>query len=217
MGIRFVGARLVVLVALSFTAACGTRPDTEIDAAAAALNDAQRAEAERYAPAALQQAQTARKALDNELVVQEQAWFPAYDNARALATTAKVEADKAASDARAAKLKADNDAEAARKAARRATAVTTVKAMARATEPVKIGDVMPEYPEIARSAGVQGTVTIAATVGADGTVRGAKVIRSVPLLDAAALEAVKQWTYKPSTLNGKAVPADLVVNVQFVR
>jgi protein TonB len=217
MRIRSTGARLVVLVAVALAAACQRRPDTEIDAATAALNSAQSVEAERYAPDAMREAQTARRALDNELVAQERAWFPAYDNVRALANAAKIEADKAASTARAAKLEKEADAAAAKHARRRAGALTMVKAKARATEPVRISEVMPVYPDVARSAGVQGTVTIAATVAPDGTISGAKVVRSVPLLDTAALDAVRKWTYKPSMLNGKAVPADLVVNVEFVR
>jgi TonB family protein len=217
MSIRLVGARLMVLAAVSWTAACGTRPEAEIEAADAALNDARSAEATQFATDAMREAEASRKALDDELATQERAWFPSYTTARDMANNARADAVKAASEARTAKVKVEADRAAARLAARRATAVTTVKAMARATEPVKLTDVMPEYPEIARSAGVQGTVTIAATVATDGTIDGAKVVRSVPLLDAAALEAVKQWTYKPSMLNGKAVPANLVVNVQFVR
>ena len=54
-------------------------------------------------------------------------------------------------------------------------------------------DVKPVYPAIAQSARVQGVVIIEATIGPDGTVQEAKVLRSIPLLDAAALDAVKQW------------------------
>lgn len=217
MSIRLVRTAVFVFAAAGFSVACsGARPNSEIDAATTALTDAQSAEAARYAPEAMRTAETTRRALDDELVKQEQAWFPSYTTARELAATARTDALKAASEARTAKVTAETAA-AARRAARRATAVTSVKARARATEPVKITEVLPEYPEIARSAGVEGTVTIAATVDAKGTIEKARVVRSVPLLDAAALDAVKQWTYKPSMLNGKAVPADLVVNVQFVR
>ena len=54
-------------------------------------------------------------------------------------------------------------------------------------------DVKPVYPPIAQSARVQGVVIIEATIGPDGRVQEAKVLRSIPLLDAAALDAVKQW------------------------
>ena len=53
------------------------------------------------------------------------------------------------------------------------------------------------------------------TIGPDGRVTDAKVIRSVPLLDAAALDAVKQWVYTPTTLNGQPVPVIMTVTVNF--
>ena len=60
--------------------------------------------------------------------------------------------------------------------------------------PTKTKNVNPVYPPIAQSARVQGVVIIEATIGADGRVKDAKVLRSIPLLDQAALDAVKQWT-----------------------
>ena len=60
-------------------------------------------------------------------------------------------------------------------------------------QPSKIKDVKPVYPPIAQSARVQGVVIIEATIGPNGAVQEAKVLRSIPLLDAAALDAVKQW------------------------
>ena len=59
--------------------------------------------------------------------------------------------------------------------------------------PTKTKDVKPAYPPIAQSARVQGVVIIEATIGPNGAVQEAKVLRSIPLLDAAALDAVKQW------------------------
>ena len=61
--------------------------------------------------------------------------------------------------------------------------------------PTKTKDVKPVYPPDARSAKVAGTVIIEATIGANGKVIDAKVLRSVPRLDQAALDAVKQWEY----------------------
>jgi len=58
-------------------------------------------------------------------------------------------------------------------------------------------------------------VIIEATIGVDGRVLDAKVLRSIPLLDAAALEAVKQWVYTPTTLNGQPVPVIMTVTVNF--
>jgi protein TonB len=58
-------------------------------------------------------------------------------------------------------------------------------------------------------------VTIEAIITKDGTVRDAKVVRSVPLLDQAALDAVRQWRYTPTTLNGVPVEVIMTVTVQF--
>jgi protein TonB len=81
--------------------------------------------------------------------------------------------------------------------------------------PTKVKDVRPVYPAIAQSARVQGVVIIEATIGPTGTVQDAKVLRSIPLLDAAALDAVRQWQFTPTTLNGVPVPVIMTVTVNF--
>src|SRR5438034_10420485 len=81
--------------------------------------------------------------------------------------------------------------------------------------PTKTRDVRPVYPSIAQSARVQGVVIIEATIGPDGRVQEAEGLRSIPLLDAAALDAVKQWTYTPTLLNGTPVPVIMTVTVNF--
>jgi protein TonB len=81
--------------------------------------------------------------------------------------------------------------------------------------PTKTKDVRPVYPPIAQSARVQGVVIIEATIGPDGAVKDAKVLRSIPLLDAAALDAVRQWVFTPTLLNGVPVPVIMTVTVQF--
>ena len=81
--------------------------------------------------------------------------------------------------------------------------------------PQKIRDVRPVYPAIAQSARVQGIVIIEATIGPNGQVQEAKVLRSIPLLDAAALDAVKQWQFTPTMLNGVPVPVIMTVTVNF--
>jgi protein TonB len=81
--------------------------------------------------------------------------------------------------------------------------------------PVKVHDAVPQYPAIAQAARVQGIVIIQATIGTDGTVVGAEVLRSVPLLDQAALEAVRQWRYTPTRLNGEPVALVMTVTVHF--
>lgn len=62
---------------------------------------------------------------------------------------------------------------------------------------------------------MSGSVIIEATIGADGKVINAKVLRSVAKLDQAALDAVKQWEYSPTLLNGKPVPVKMTVTVTF--
>ena len=81
--------------------------------------------------------------------------------------------------------------------------------------PRKIHDVAPRYPELAQRARVEGVVIIEAVIAVDGTVRDARVLKSVALLDRAALDAVKQWRYAPTRLNGVAVPVIVTVTVQF--
>ena len=81
--------------------------------------------------------------------------------------------------------------------------------------PTKVKDVKPTYPAIAQSARVQGVVIIEATIGPNGKVQDAKVLRSIPLLDAAALDAVRQWEFTPTLLNGVPVPVIMTVTVNF--
>lgn len=81
--------------------------------------------------------------------------------------------------------------------------------------PAKVHHVAPAYPAIARMSRVQGLVVVEATIGADGAVTDARVLRSVPLLDAAAIDAVRQWRFTPTRLNGVAVPVVMTVTVQF--
>lgn len=81
--------------------------------------------------------------------------------------------------------------------------------------PKKIRDVKPVYPEAALTARVQGVVIIEATIAADGTVMDAHILRSIPLLDEAALEAVRQWEFTPTLLNGVPVPVIMTMTVNF--
>lgn len=81
--------------------------------------------------------------------------------------------------------------------------------------PTKIVDVKPVYPPEAMASRPQGTVIIEATIGTDGTVQNAKVLRSIPLLDDAALAAVRQWRFTPTLVNGQPVPVVMTVAVNF--
>ena len=81
--------------------------------------------------------------------------------------------------------------------------------------PERVQYFAPEYPALARAARREGTVILEAVLDIDGSVREARVLRSVPLLDDAALEAVRQWRFTPTLLNGEPVPVVLTVTVVF--
>lgn len=81
--------------------------------------------------------------------------------------------------------------------------------------PRKIKDVKPVYPVDALPTRKQGAVLIEALIGTDGKVREAKVLHSVPSLDQAVLDAVRQWEYEPSLLNGKPVAVLMTIVVNF--
>lgn len=81
--------------------------------------------------------------------------------------------------------------------------------------PQKIHHVAPEYPDIARRARISGVVILEALIAEDGSVRDVKVLRSKPLLDEPAMEAVRQWRFTPTLLNGQPVPVIMTVTVTF--
>jgi protein TonB len=81
--------------------------------------------------------------------------------------------------------------------------------------PAKVLHVPPVYPVIAQQARVEGVVIIEAIIGTDGRVKEARVLKSKPLLDEAALAAVRQWVFSPTTLNGVPVPVLMTVTVNF--
>lgn len=81
--------------------------------------------------------------------------------------------------------------------------------------PAKTHHVPPVYPAIAQQARVEGIVIIEATIGTDGRVKDARVLRSQPLLEQAAIDAVMQWRFTPTLLNGVPVPVLMTVTVNF--
>lgn len=83
------------------------------------------------------------------------------------------------------------------------------------TRPERIRDVPPVYPQVARDAKIDGTVILEAVIATDGTVRDVRVLRSRPLLDEAAIDAVRQWLFTPTLLNGEPVPVVMTVTVTF--
>ena len=81
--------------------------------------------------------------------------------------------------------------------------------------PTQVRKVNPVYPAEAQAARVQGVVILEAVIGPDGRVQDARILRSIPLLDQAALDAVRLWEYTPTLLNGAPVPIIMTVTVQF--
>jgi len=74
----------------------------------------------------------------------------------------------------------------------------------------------PGYPELARQARAEGVVILEATTDIYGRVAAVRVLRSIPLLDAAAIDAVRQWVYEPLLVNGRPRPVTFTVTVRFV-
>ena len=81
--------------------------------------------------------------------------------------------------------------------------------------PTKIRNVNPVYPPDAMEQKVQGVVILEARIEPDGTVSRTRVLRSIPMLDDAAKEAVGQWKFTPTLLNGQAIPLVMTVTVNF--
>jgi protein TonB len=81
--------------------------------------------------------------------------------------------------------------------------------------PSLVQRVNPEYPMVAQAAHVEGNVVLEATVNKSGRVESVRVVNGNPLLEAAAIAAVKQWRYEPLLLNGEPVPFILTVTVSF--
>ena len=79
-----------------------------------------------------------------------------------------------------------------------------------------VSKVQPVYPPEAKAARVQGPVVLGAVIGEDGAIQSLRVISSAsPLLDQSALDAVRQWRYRPYLLNGSPVEVDTQITVNF--
>jgi protein TonB len=90
-----------------------------------------------------------------------------------------------------------------------------VRAIGEIKPPRLLKQVEPIYPEIARQARVEGIVIIEAQTDIYGRVNGVKVLRSIPLLDQAAIDAVRQWVYEPMIINGRPRGVVFTVTVTF--
>jgi len=78
-----------------------------------------------------------------------------------------------------------------------------------------IHQVKPAYPALARQARIQGSVVLQAIIAKDGTIQNLRLVSGHPMLAPAAIDAVKQWRYKPYYLNGEPVEVETVVTVNF--
>ena len=82
-------------------------------------------------------------------------------------------------------------------------------------EPAKLKHVPPVYPDIAARANIHGDVILTCLVSPLGQVTSVTVVKGVPVLSKAALEAVKQWVYTPTLKDGIPMPVILTVTVRF--
>ncbi|HZU44918.1 MAG TPA: TonB family protein [Terriglobales bacterium] len=83
------------------------------------------------------------------------------------------------------------------------------------TQGLLVHKVQPSYPPLARQARIQGSVVLQAVISKEGTIEGLKLISGHPMLAPAAIDAVKQWRYKPYILNGEPVEVDTTITVNF--
>jgi protein TonB len=81
--------------------------------------------------------------------------------------------------------------------------------------PVKVRHVSPVYPADAQTAGIQGVIIMEARIEADGTVSKTRILKSIPALDDAAQEAVSQWQFTPTLVDGQPSPVVMTVTVNF--
>ena len=81
--------------------------------------------------------------------------------------------------------------------------------------PTRLVNVNPVYPEDAKAAGIEGLVILEIVIGETGAVIETQVLRSIPELDQAAIDAVMQWRYEPTLLNGHPVEIEMEVTIHF--
>jgi len=95
------------------------------------------------------------------------------------------------------------------------TPVKRIRVAARVVEANLIHDVAPTYPPEAGRARIEGTVVLMAVIGKDGGVQDVRVESGLPLLAQAAIDAVKQWRYRPYLVNGEPVEVDSRITINF--
>jgi len=97
----------------------------------------------------------------------------------------------------------------------RAATPTRVKVSAGVTTGLLLRKVQPNYPPLAKQARIQGSVVLQAVIGKDGTIQNLRAVSGHPMLIQSAIDAVRQWKYKPYFLNGEPVEVDTQVTVNF--
>ena len=105
------------------------------------------------------------------------------------------------------------------------TTVSDTPSVPKPREPIRVASdlqltklvrkVMPEYPALAKTARVSGVVRLVGVIAKDGTIRNLQLMSGHPLLTRAALEAVRQWIYAPTLLNGEPVEVITTIDVSF--
>ena len=90
-----------------------------------------------------------------------------------------------------------------------------VKVSAGVTAGLLMTKVQPSYPPLAKQARIQGTVVLQAVIGKDGSIQNLRAVSGHPMLIQSAIDAVRQWRYKPYFLNGEPVEVDTQVTVNF--
>lgn len=92
---------------------------------------------------------------------------------------------------------------------------TRVRVSQGVSEGLLIHKVQPQYPPLARQARIAGTVVLQAAIGKDGSIQNLRLVSGHPMLAPAAIDAVKQWKYRPYFLNGEPVEVDTQITVNF--
>ncbi|MGA7820995.1 MAG: TonB family protein [Candidatus Sulfotelmatobacter sp.] len=95
------------------------------------------------------------------------------------------------------------------------TPIKRMRIASRVAEANLIHDVPPQYPPEAGRARIEGTVVLMAVIGTDGTVTDVRIESGLPILAQAAIDAVKQWRYKPYMIDGEPVEVDSRITINF--
>jgi protein TonB len=95
------------------------------------------------------------------------------------------------------------------------TPVKRMRVASRVAEANLIHDVAPQYPPEAGRARIEGTVVLMAVIGTDGTVKDVRIESGLPILAQAAIDAVKQWRYRPYMIEGEPVEVDSRITINF--